>query len=212
MSLAEINLSLEDVGELPADLADFLAESDRRINRYVASTLDRPVHAFVPSDFALVYSYLRALADSNLAPGKFFCEWGSGFGVVTCLASAVGFSACGIEIERELVEGSRALAAEFFPNVEFACGSFIPPGGEAMVDDVDEYAWLVDRGANGYEELLLEPDDFDVIFAFPWPGEEHVIEALFEYYAGVGAVLITFRGKEGVRIQRKLRARSTTRF
>ena len=43
----------------------------------------------------------------------------------------------------------------------------------------DDVAWLTTTGPDGYDELELEPDDFDVVFAYPWPGEEQVIFDLF---------------------------------
>src|SRR5262245_50345847 len=87
-------------------------------------------HRFVPSDHLCAFGALQALAESALAPGGRFCEWGSGFGVVTCLAAMIGFDACGIEIEPELVDAARRLAEDFELSAEFVCGSFIPRGGE----------------------------------------------------------------------------------
>ena len=69
----------------------------------------------------------------------------------------------------------------------------------------DDVAWLSTSGPDGYEELHLEPDDFDVIFAYPWPGEEQVIFDLFADCAAVGALLLTYHGQEGVRLQRKVK-------
>lgn len=51
--------------------------------------------------------------------------------------------------------------------------------------------------------LQREPDDWDVVFAYPWPGEEHVIERLFDRYAAAGALLVTYRTEKGTRVQRK---------
>ncbi len=53
------------------------------------------------------------------------------------------------------------------------------------------------------DELGLEPTDFDLIFAYPWPGEEQVIYDLFDRFAAAGAVLITYHGVQGMRVQRK---------
>ena len=46
-----------------------------------------------------------------------------------------------------------------------------------------------------------------MVFAYPWPDEEWVIERLFRRYAAVGAVLVTYHGGEGFRVQRKTRGR-----
>src|SRR2546423_1671474 len=86
-----------------------------------------------PAATLAAFGALQALAESALAPGGRFCEWGSGFGVVTCLAAMIGFDACGIEIEPDLVAAARRLAADFDLSAEFVCGSFVPRGGEACL-------------------------------------------------------------------------------
>jgi hypothetical protein len=69
----------------------------------------------------------------------------------------------------------------------------------------DDVAWLATTGPDGYDELDAEPDEFDVVFAYPWPGEEQVIFDLFEESAAVGSLLLTYHGQEGLRLQRKVR-------
>src|SRR5258708_4692737 len=115
---------------LPADVRAFLDEADRRIEQF---QMENHIAGFVPSDFALAYDLLRTVSN-DLAPGNLFCEWGSGFGVVTCLAAMLDFDAHGIEIESELVDSARQLAADFDLPVEFAQGSFIPTGSEIHLD------------------------------------------------------------------------------
>jgi hypothetical protein len=51
----------------------------------------------------------------------------------------------------------------------------------------------------------LDPDDFDVVFAYPWPGEEQVIFDLFAGSTAVGALLLTYHGLEGLRLHRKVK-------
>jgi len=135
----------------------------------------QPLPRFVPSDFDLVYATLRTLSTAGVAPGRRFTEWGSGFGVAACLAALLGFEAQGIEIEPDLVAAARQLADHFQLPVTFVCGRF-------------------DRAA---------PIDSDVIFAYPWPDEERAIEELFERHAAAGAILLTYRGIDGLRVQRK---------
>ncbi len=126
---------------LPDDIAAFLREADLRVTQFLRNS---PLRAtgFVPSDFTTVYHALQAITDENLAPGTSLCEWGSGFGVVASLAAMLEFVACGIEIEKDLVDASRRLAEDFGPSVEFVQGSFIPSGAES---DAEE-AYAVNSG------------------------------------------------------------------
>jgi len=150
-----------------------------------------------------VYHCLRDLAEANVTTGNLFCEWGCGFGVVACLAAMLDFDACGIEIEAELVEAARLLADDFEVPVQFLRGSFIPEGSKVCLDSGSGFSWLTTEGDGMQEEMGLEPEDFDVIFAYPWPDEEHAIAELFEQHAKVGAVLVTYHGDDDLRLRRK---------
>jgi hypothetical protein len=198
MPLVEVELSTAR-HELPGDVCAFLREAQARIDCFQR---DRIIPSFVASDFTQVYAVLEYLAQVAVSPGNLFCEWGCGFGVVTCLAAMLDFDACGIEIEGELVDHARQLASDFDLPVEFICGSFIPQGSEDCFRPNQQFTWLTtDTGPD--EDRELGPADFDVIFAYPWPDEEYVVERLFERYAGVGALLVTYHGGEEFRLRRK---------
>jgi hypothetical protein len=203
MRLVEIELTPHD-GAIPENVALLLADANQRI-----ATLEEQsraaIPAFVPSDFELVYRALAAIKNANLATGRRFLEWGSGIGVVTCLAVWLGFDAAGIEIEPKLVHIAEQLARKHRIATQFACGSFVPRGAEPRVDVSGDFSWLSTGGPDGYEELQLEPDDFDIVFAYPWPGEEQVIFDLFADCTAVGTLLLTYHGQEGLRLQRKTR-------
>ena len=189
---------------IPADVAALLADAQERIDALDnAARIEIP--AFVPSNFELAYRALAEIEATNLATGRRFIEWGSGIGIVTCLASCVGFDAVGIEIESKLVDIAREIARGHGIAVQFACGSFIPDGIVPRVDWVDGVAWLTTDGRDGHEELELDPDDFDVVFAYPWPGEEQVIFDLFQHAAATGSLLLTYHSQDGLRLQRKVR-------
>jgi len=207
MPLADLDLVIASA-PVPRDVRSFLREAERRIERF---QIDCRVPGFVPSDFERTFATLRALAEAELSPGNLFCEWGSGFGVVACLAAMLDFDACGIEIEGELVDAARQLADDFDLPVEFVRGSFIPRGGEAYVDTRDGFSWLTTDTSGAHEELGIGPDDFDVIFAYPWPDEEGVTEKLFQRYARLGAVLVTYHGGEVLRLRRKIGRKSAVR-
>jgi hypothetical protein len=203
MRLVNVELAVSSAA-IPAGAAALIADAHERI---AAFDDERPaaIPAFIASDFEQVYCALATIQSARLAAGSRFVEWGSGIGAITCLAESLGFDAVGIEIEPALIEMAESLAAKHGMNVQFACGSFVPPGAEPRIDHLASIAWLATDGPDGYEELDLEPDDFDVVFAYPWPGEEQVIFDLFSESAAVGALLLTFHGQDGVRLQRKVR-------
>ena len=211
MSLVDIEIS-NNGSVLPDEFVAFLREADLRVSQFLETSHLRAT-GFVPSDFKKVYHALQAITDANLAPGTSLCEWGSGLGVVASLAAMLEFKPCGIEIEKDLVDASRRLADDFGLPVEFVQGSFIPSGAEscaeeAYADNNAEYSWLIRDADDGYEELELDPDDFDVVFAYPWPGEEYLITSLFEKYAAEGALLLTYNDLDSVRLRRKLSGQS----
>jgi hypothetical protein len=193
---------------IPGDVGRFLDEADVRIARFQDSCR---APGFVPSNYVAAYKVLQALADSTLVRGRQFCEWGSGLGVVTCLAAMLEFSACGIEVEETLVLEARQLAEDFAVPAEFAHGSFVPRGAEDRVHAGGIYSWLTTDGDYAYEDLGLDLADMDVVFAYPWPDEEGITGDLFERYAGHGALLATFHGGDDFRLRRKIRGRTSRR-
>jgi hypothetical protein len=197
MPLVEMDIHV-GTAAVPGDVSSFLREADRRIERF---QMHSRVPGFVPSDFHAGFRVLRSLAETAIVPGSLFCEWGSGFGVVACLAAMLDFDAYGIEMEPELVSAARQLAADFDLPAQFIRGSFIPTGADAGGDE--PFAWLNTDESNMEEELGLAVDDFGVIFAYPWPDEERLTTDLFERYASVGAVLVTYHGGEDFRLRRK---------
>ncbi len=211
MPLLDIEISTNG-SVLPDDVGAFLLEADSRVSQFVTNSPIR-ITGFVPSDFVTVYHALRAITEANLAPGTSLCEWGSGFGVVASLAAMLEFNVCGIEIERGLVDLSRRLADDFGLPVEFVHGSFVPSGAEAYAEEAyaDNNAdsfWLVTDADDAYDALGLDPDDFDVVFAYPWPGEECLIASLFEKYAAEEALLLVYDQFNSVRLRRKVGKRS----
>lgn len=201
MPLLDLTLPVAEGSPLPAEIKRFLRDVDTRIGRFQVACR---IPGFVPSNYAAAYRVLQALSDSSLMRGRRFCEWGSGFGVVTSMAAMLDFEACGIEIEGMLVTEARQLAEDYGIGAEFATGSFVPRGAEDRVHKTGEYAWMTTEGDYAYEELDLELEDVDVIFAYPWPDEEEVTGKLFDTYAGTGAILVTHHSGEDFRFRRKV--------
>jgi len=189
--------------ELPPRVRKLIREGERRRAALLAR---RTPPGFVCSEFKHVGRALQGLAESNLLPGHTCCEWGSGLGVVALMAACQGFDARGIEIDSGLVDEANALAEDFELDVEFVCGTFVPRGGEDLTDVPQEFGWLSAGGPCGHELLGITPEEIDLVFAYPWPGEEQVIEDLFERFAGDAALLLTYHGLEGLRLRRKVAA------
>jgi hypothetical protein len=196
MSLREIKITTDDAA-IPGDVSTFLREANKRIEEFQTHCR---VPGFVPCDFERTYCFLRAVAAAAVARGSLFCEWGSGFGVVTCLAAFLDFDAVGIEIEGELVNEAQQLADDFGLPVEFLHGSYLPPGCGVGDQGAPDFSWLHAEE----NELEFDPDDFDVIFAYPWPDEEDLAARLFDRYASKGAVLASYHGGDEFRLRRKV--------
>ena len=184
----------------PADIRRFLREASRRVRRVQRAD---QVPAFAASDFGAVYGALCEVEGAGGLPGRWFCEWGSGLGVVSCLAATLGLDAWGIETEPALVRAARRLADDFGLAVEFVRGSFIPAGAEAGLTRGHDFAWLSRGGTrSAYEAMGLGVEDFDLVFAYPWPDEEALIEGLFEGHARAGAMLLTYHADGALRLRR----------
>ncbi len=204
MPLKEVRLSIIEE-RLPRAMQTFLQEADLRIEQFIANRRVR-ISGFVPSDFVTVFHALNSVVDADVATGNMFCEWGSGFGIVAMMAAHFDFESYGIEIEGSLVEAAREMADEFDLPVEFIQGSFVPEGAESLLEGANQsdVMWLNTESDEAYAEMGLTVRDFDLIYAFPWPGEEDMITNLFEQYASPGALLLTYGHLDGVRIRRKV--------
>lgn len=202
MPLVEVPLVVDRSEPIPSAVREFVQEANRRIDAFQQESR---VPGFVPSHLEQAYRVLRAVAADHARPGALFCEWGSGFGAIACLAALLGFDAVGIEIEAVLVDEAERLARDFNVPVEFLRGSFIPEGSTvvAEVDPGDGFAWLTPEEASP-GALPFDPDDFDIIFAYPWPSEEDVTQVLFERHARPGALLVSYHGGETFRLRRKI--------
>lgn len=202
MPLAEVDLALSRC-DIDESLQQFIDDAEERIDLFQTLQRRNPVPGFVPSDFPLIYRVLSTLRNSPWVAGNKFCEWGCGFGVVAGLAARLGFDAVGIEVEPRLVGEAVRLCTDYQLPVEISVGTFVPE--DFLVDiEFKEVHWLSDEGSNGYTTLDLDPDDFHLIYAYPWPGEEDVINEIFDHVAARGAILLTYHGALEFRVFRKL--------
>ena len=56
--------------------------------------------------------------------------------------------------------------------------------------------------ADAFEELGLAPEDCDVVFTYPWPGDEDLADKLFQRHSTPGALLVTFHDTDRLLVQR----------
>lgn len=149
-------------------------------------------HPFVPADYERILQALLPLR----APHLRFLEWGSATGVITIMADILGFDAYGIELDPDLADISRDLAARFNSGARFAAGSFLPTGYRFQPRDGDGRLGTIGHGESGYLQLEHPLEDFDLVYAYPWGGEEAMMQDLMRCYGGRDARLLLQLGGE----------------
>lgn len=179
-------------------LAELVEEGEEIFDRFDVEVRQEDWHPFVAADYARIQ---RALVELR-APGLRFLEWGSASGVVTIMADLLGYEAYGIELDPALVEMARALAERHGSKARFAAGSFLPTGYRWRTRDGDRRLGTIGHGESAYPELGYPLEDFDLVYAFPWHGEEPMMADLMRAYGGRGARLLLHGVAEGVRVYR----------
>ena len=199
MPLEQLNFTPKPV-EIPAGVATMLAEAEQRCDAFFDAGLDRRYPRYLPSNPEKVFSAISTLKESGGLRGNLFCEWGSGFGIATCMASMIGFEAYGIEIEDGLVELSTQLAHDLNIPVEYLCTSYLPEGYEECEGiggkDLLPPQATTSGGAtidNNPTYDGLDPDEVDLFFVYPWPGQEEFMMDLFDEVATEGAILLIYQ-------------------
>lgn len=155
-------------------------------------------HPFVAADYQSVRAALVALRK----PGRRFLEWGSATGIVTIMADLLDFDSCGIELDPSLVDVARELASRWGSNARFAAGSFIPMGWEWRNSDGKGRHGTIGGGPSGYLKLGRSLDDFDVVYGFPWMGEEPMMLDLMRCHGRQDALLVLHTTQGGTRVYR----------
>jgi hypothetical protein len=204
LALSQLDVQSRADQPLPAAVTAFLSDAGARIDAFFDLWNSSRNLGFFPSDYESVYAVLRAIRESNPEATR-LCEWGSGFGVIAGLGATLGYETCGIEIDGRCVSASRALLKDHNLDVAILEGSFVPEEyaeqQEMNSDGMGTILW----GPGAIDEVDVEIEDFDIIFAFPWPDEEEMYSDLFARYAAVGAILVTYSALNGIRAQRKVR-------
>lgn len=184
--------------ELEARLSALRADGWALFDRFDREVRDRGWHPFVAADYESVLEALIA----HRGPGRKFLEWGSATGVITIMADLLGYEAYGIELDESLVDTARALARKFDSKARFAAGSFLPEGYEWKPRSGDGRLGTIGQGRSGYLELRRPLDDFDVVFGYPWQGEEAMMHDLMRCYGARGARLLIHGTDRGVEVYR----------
>ena len=187
----------QPLGALEARLDALIEEGTEIWERFDQEVRTDHWHPFVASDYRRVLRALSALR----APGLRFLEWGSATGVITIMADLLGFEATGIELDAELVAMARDLASRHGSRARFAVGSFLPAGYRPRLRNGNGRLGTIGEGPSGYRELGHPLDDFDVVYAYPWKGEERVLLDLIEQYGNRQARLL-LHGDEGIAMYR----------
>jgi len=162
-------------------------------------------HSFVPSEYERV---LDALVDLR-APGLRFLEWGSATGVIAVMADLLGYEAYGIEVDERLVSIAVETAARYESRATFVVGSFLPEGYVWHPRDGDGRLGTLGEGASGYLKLGYPLDDFHLVFAYPWSGEEAMMRDLMRVHGAPGAGFLLQRVSGDVELWRRERRTRT---
>jgi len=191
---------------LQARLAALCTEGWAIWDRFAENIMERPFHPFVAADYEVVCKTLWPFRRRGLR----FLEWGSATGVITIMADMLGFDAYGIEIDSSLNATARDLARQFDSNARFAAGSFLPTGYRWRSRDGDVRTGTLGTGPSAYATLGYSLDDFDMVFAFPWDGEEPMMLDLMQRYGRADALLLLNNATHGIRAYRNGREVSAT--
>ena len=183
---------------LQAQLISLREEGGRIWDDFDANVRRRQWHPFVAAEYARVEQALLPLR----RPGLRFLEWGSATGVITIMADLLGFEAFGIELDASLVASARDLASRYGSGARFAVGSYLPTGYRWRSSTGDPRTGTIGHGRSGYLELQHPLEDFDLVFAYPWSGEEPIMHDLMQRFGGAQARLLMF-GQNGVEIYRR---------
>jgi hypothetical protein len=179
---------------LDARLDALLAEGWDIFERFDRTVREPGFHPFVAADYEDVRAALLPLR----APGRRFLEWGSATGIITIMADMMGFEACGIELDASLVATARDVATRHGSRARFVAGSFLPTSFRWKAGDGDARTGTIGEGESGYLLLGHPLEDFDVVFGYPWGGEEPLMHDLMRQYGSKDALLLLHDAVDGV--------------
>ncbi len=201
LTRVEIPSSVDRI-DVPPQIQAWIREAQQEIEAF-QDRWDRPlIEQFVAADYQLVYQSLCWARENVPLIGNRFLEWGCGFAAISAFASTLDFDVIGIEAEPDLLRQAGTILARWDVNIDLVLGNFLPPGSESLSED-PTLPSLGHHVECGYQSIGLDLDDFAIIYAYPWPGEDDFHEAVFNRYAANGSVMMQFCGPNDVRLWRK---------
>ena len=209
MSLEQLNV-ISKPCEIPDKVITMLAEAEQRCDAFFEAGLDRRYPRYLPSNPEKVFAAITTLKESGLLRGDVFCEWGSGFGIATCMASLIGFKSYGIEIEDGLVKLSTQLARDLSIPAEYLCTSYLPEGYEEC-EGIGGKDLLPPQATTSGGAIIdttplydgLDPGEVDLFFVYPWPGQEEFMMDLFDEIASEDAILLIYQADGETTVHRQ---------
>ncbi|MBT4799008.1 MAG: hypothetical protein HON81_11885 [Verrucomicrobia bacterium] len=209
MSLEQLNV-ISKPCEIPDKVITMLAEAEQRCDAFFEAGLDRRYPRYLPSNPEKVFAAIATLKESGILRGDVFCEWGSGFGIATCMASLIGFEAYGIEIEDGLVKLSTQLARDLSIPAEYLCTSYLPEGYEEC-EGIGGKDLLPPQATTSGGAIIdttplydgLDPGEVDLFFVYPWPGQEEFMMDLFDEIASEDAILLIYQADGETTVHRQ---------
>lgn len=185
-------------GGLLARIEALHEEGDRIFAHFERDVRSEAFHPFKPAKYSAMVDELLPFVGEC----RTFIEWGSATGIIAITADLLGFEACGIEIDADLVEVARDLARRYGSRARFAAGSMLPAGYEWRAPSGDPRLGTIEEGEPGYEELGMDLTDFDLVYGYPWSGEAAMMQDVMQRCGADGARLMINGGREGVRVFR----------
>lgn len=209
MSLEQLNV-ISKPCEIPDKVTAMLSEAEQRCDAFFEAGLDRRYPRYLPSNPEKVFAAIATLKESGILRGDVFCEWGSGFGIATCMASLIGFKAYGIEIEDGLVKLSTELAQDLSIPAEYLCTSYLPEGYEEC-EGIGGKDLLPPQATTSGGAIIdtnplydgLDPGEVDLFFVYPWPGQEEFMMELFDEVASEDAILLIYQADGETTVHRQ---------
>ncbi len=162
---------------LPQEQENLISEAQILLQQFWDRWHQKPIEQYVACDFEYVARALFTLQERGLVDGSTFVSGGCGFGIVTGLASLLGWEAIGIEAEPFWSPRLENCLQRLQIPCEIWRAIFCPEE-PSVWRTVNRITHRCSIAFPAYESKDFDIDDFSIIFAYPWPGEEYFLESV----------------------------------